>query len=519
MERINAFVARRSRWIFGFWLLIFVAGMGAAPALQDRLSFDFSLPGQEGYETEAKLLKSYGTLAFPSYIPTLTAPTGEDIPANRADVAAVADALREVEGLRVLDYASTSDDKFLTSDKRTTFVLVFSPPVAGFVDPAAEEINKIVADAAKERGLTSGMTGYQQLAAGSAESEGPSVFIETLIGGLGALVVLLFVFASLLALVPIIIAAVSILATFLIVLGLTTFTDVSFVVNFLISLVGLGVAIDYSLLVVSRWREERALGASNDEAVTIAVRTAGHAVLASGVTVAISLIALILVPVPLLRSMGIGGMLIPVMSVSVVLTLLPAMLRKFGPKMDWPRIRHEEKASTGWSTWARMVVRFRWLAAGLAIAGLAVAIAPFASLQIGQANSASLASNGPAVDALKTLKDGGVGTGVLSNITILTDGNLPKAIAEAAREVPGVRTAVVLPPGLDGKVAVEVIPNEETVDSRSVETVTAIRDAVKDKPGYIGVTGIGATVLDYISAVYKTFPLVLALIAFVTYIL
>ena len=98
---------------------------------------------------------------------------------------------------------------------------------------------------------------------------------ETLLGALGALAVLAFVFASLLALVPLLIAAVSILTTFLIVLLLTTFTDVSFVVQFLIALVGLGVAIDYSLLVVSRWREEIAHGHSNDEAVRISLGLRG----------------------------------------------------------------------------------------------------------------------------------------------------------------------------------------------------------------------------------------------------
>src|SRR4029079_19164779 len=101
-----------------------------------------------------------------------------------------------------------------------------------------------------------GLTGYAQLASGGGDDSGPSVLEEPLLGALGALAVLVFVFASLLALVPLLIAAVSILTTLLIVLCLTGFTDVSFVVQFLIALVGLGVAIDYSLLVVSRWREE-----------------------------------------------------------------------------------------------------------------------------------------------------------------------------------------------------------------------------------------------------------------------
>ena len=131
--------------------------------------------------------------------------------------------------------------------------------------------------------------------------------------------------------------------------------------QFLIALVGLGVAIDYSLLVVSRWREEIAHGHDNEEAVRISMRTAGHAVFASGVTVAISLIALVVIPVPLLRSMGFGGMLIPLCSVAVVLTLLPAMLAAVGPRVDIPHIRKEGTASRGWTAWARMIVRRPWL--------------------------------------------------------------------------------------------------------------------------------------------------------------
>src|SRR4029077_5430922 len=127
-----------------------------------------------------------------------------------------------------------------------------------------------------------------QLATGG-DSGGPGVLAETIFGGLGALAVLAFVFASFLALIPLLIAAVSILTTLLVILGITYFTDISFIVEFLVSLVGLGVAIDYSLLLVTRWREERARGADNASAVVTAVVTAGHAVALSGITVAIGL--------------------------------------------------------------------------------------------------------------------------------------------------------------------------------------------------------------------------------------
>ena len=151
------------------------------------------------------------------------------------------------------------------------------------------------------------MTGLLQLSDSEESHGGPGVFLETLIGGLGALAVLAFVFASLLAFVPLLIAAVAILATLLVVLALTYIADVSFIVQFLVSLVGLGVAIDYSLLIVTRWREERAHGRENHEAVVAAMATAGRAVVLSGLTVAIGLIALVVLPVPGLRSVGYGG--------------------------------------------------------------------------------------------------------------------------------------------------------------------------------------------------------------------
>ena len=185
------------------------------------------------------------------------------------------------------------------------------------------------------------------------------MFVETLIGGGGALAVLAFVFASMLAFVPLLIAAVSILSTLLVILGLTEITEVSFIVQFLVSLVGLGVAIDYSLLIVTRWREERAHGRENADAVVVAMATAGRAVVLSGLTVAIGLLSLVVLPVPGLRSVGYGGMLIPLISTVVALTLLPALLGGIGPRVDWPRVRHESSASRGWTSWTRGIVRHR----------------------------------------------------------------------------------------------------------------------------------------------------------------
>jgi len=501
-----------------------VAGAIAAGPVANRLTIDFSLPGQPGYEAERQLVSTFGTSTADTLVPVVTVPAGSTVAQRGKDVAAVFAAVRAaVPQARVVDLASTGDARFVTADGRSSFALVQGPRPQGFGSGLQTQVGPVVERAARSHGLQVRLTSYQLLAAGGS-SGGPGVLAETLFGALGALAVLAFVFASFLAFVPLMIAAVSILTTFLLVFGLTYLTDVSFVVQFLIALVGLGVAIDYSLLLVSRWREERAHGRENDEAVVIAVRTAGHAVLASGVTVAISLLALVVVPVPFLRSMGLGGMLIPLVSVAVVLTLLPAMLSRIGPRVDWPRIRHDATASRGWSAWARLIVRRRWVAAGVALVALGLVIAPVFGLKIGQSGTSSLARSGPAFETLQSLRAGGVGDGVLTPIEVLVPRDRAAASVAAARSVPGVRTAV-LGGTRAGRAVIDVIPVHETVDSASNGVVDGVRGAVTRAAaggagaGGVGVAGPGATVQDYFRAVYDNFPYVLALIAVITFVL
>ena len=519
MERLARTVMRHRLVISVFWLAMLASGVVAAGQLGDRLTFDFSLPGQPGDTAEKQLIETYGVSSFDTFVAVVTVPEGETVPGSRDAVAGVFDAaVKAAPGVQITDYASTGDEGFLSEDQRTAFALVQGPMPTGFGPGVEAQLGPALTQTAEQAGFESGITSYGLLSSGG-DTEGPSVLAETLLGATGALLVLLFVYASFLALLPLLIAAVSILSTFLLVLGLTTFTDVSFVVQFLISLIGLGVAIDYSLLVVSRWREERAHGRDNEEAVVVAMKTAGHAVLASGVTVAISLVALLVVPVPFLRSMGIGGMLIPLVSVAVVLTLLPALLSKVGPRIDYPRIRKEGVASKGWSAWARMIVQRRWLASGAALIMLALLVFPVFGLKIGTSGIDSLARSGASFETLQRLEESGVDNGVLTPIVVLVPAAEGAAAAEAAAAVDGVRLAAV---GADsGDLAViQVVPTRETVDSSGNEVVDGVRSSVEGAvDGEVLVTGAGATVEDYFSAVYDKFPYVLALISVITFVL
>jgi RND superfamily putative drug exporter len=519
VERLARLVMHHRLIIAIFWLVMLVAGAVAASQLGDRLSVDFSLPGQPGDTAENQLIDTYGASSFDTFVAVVTVPQGETV---KGDQAAIDQIFTKVENsipvARVVDYQSTHDAGFITDDGRTTYALIQGPLPQSFGPGIETKLEPALTDAAKQAGFTSGLTSYGLLSAGG-DTSGPGVLAETLLGAAGALLVLIFVFASFLALVPLVIAAVSILTTFLLVLGLTTFSDVSFVVQFLIALVGLGVAIDYSLLLVSRWREERAHGRSNEDAVIVAMKTAGHAVFASGVTVAISLVALVVVPVPFLRSMGIGGMLIPLVSVSVVLTLLPALLSSIGPRVDYPRVRHEATASRGWTAWARAIVHRRFIATAVALVAIGLLVSPVFSLKIGQSGIDSLARSGPAYTALSTMRDGGVGSGVLTPIEVLVPADQAEAAVAAARGVDGVQTAVI-GGTKDGLSVIDVLPSHETVDSSSIRVVDDVRAAVEDATdGSVGVTGTGATVTDYFSAVYDNFPYVLMLIALITFVL
>ncbi len=529
MVRLAEFVLRHRRLVMLFWLVMFVVGGVAAGQTSKRLVVDFSLPGQPGYETETQLLETFHNGGSnPPTIAVVTVPEGTTVKEQLGKITPVFDAVEKaLPGTRMVDYAQTQDDVFLTDDGRTTYALVYPKPFESFTDVGPDVAMKpILEKASTDTGFDFGVTGYNMLAQGTDDPEAPSLLFETLLGGLGALAVLLFLFASFLAFVPLLIAAVSILTTFAIVLLGTYVTDISFVVQFLIALVGLGVAVDYSLLVVNRWREERAHGRDNHDAVVVAMNYAGHAVVASAGTVAISLCALLVIPVPLLRSMGLGGMLIPLVSTAVILTLLPALLGGIGPKVDWPRIRHEDKPSRAWTAWARLVVRFRWVAATVALVILGALIIPIFGIKIGQAQTSSLASGGAAYDQLQVLHDGGVPGGIVSPMEVLVTGSDPASsaeqVAEKARAVDGVAAAFAPDTAqwrTDGAALVGVIPAEETVDSTKAHVVDEVQTAIEDVPGVVGIAGVGPTVLDYINAVYKKFPYSLGLIALVTFVL
>jgi RND superfamily putative drug exporter len=518
--RLARFVLAHRRLVVVFWLLLLPAGIYGASQVSNRLKFDFSLPGQPGYETAQKITHLYGNGGeVDPTIVLLTLPRGRTVAADDQQLGHAFDqAGATVPRDRIVDYSRTRDPRFILAGGRSTFALLFTPQGKGFGGPEIPASFVATLNHALPSGTQVSQTGLAQLASGG-NSKGPGVLVETLIGAAGALAVLAFVFGSLLAFVPLVIAASSILTTLLVVLGVTTFANVSFIVLFLVSLVGLGVAIDYSLLIVTRWREEREHGRDNQDAVVAAMATAGRAVVLSGLIVAIGLLSLVVLPVPGLRSVGYGGMLIPLISTGVALTLLPAILGGIGPRVDWPRLRHEARASRGWTAWTRGVVRGRWAAAAIALAILAVLIIPVFSLTTGETAASAYAKNGPAHDTYQRLLDGGAPGGVLTPIEVLTRTPDARAVTAQLKRVPGIATvahSTAPDSNRAGTTDLLAIPRAETVNDSSLQPVSAVRNAVRNTPGVIGVAGDGAGELDYQNAVFGSFPLMFAVIALLT---
>ena len=350
-------------------------------------------------------------------------------------------------GSRSADLASTGDPLFVSEDGRTTFAVVWYPPSDTAFDPAGVALDQATAaaDGLEVAGEPVRITGIDPLASGTGdESEGPSVLVETLIGGVGALIVLVFVFGSMMALVPLLMAAIAIPTTFLVLWPLAEVTEVSVVVQFLISLIGLGVAIDYSLLIVMRWREEVANGRDRFEAVQQAMDHAGRAVIFSGIAVAIGLLALVVLPVPFLRSIGYGGMLIPLISTLVAITLLPVILATIGPRLDRMGFKPPDRqlrpglGAVGPARGAAALDRGRdrprdpgrALRPGLRLLDRA----PRAPRRSPRSGSARV--------ALDQLTESGIGAAALSPYDVIVTGGDPDAAAQAAAAVDGVRGAV-----------------------------------------------------------------------------
>src|SRR5215467_3022963 len=428
-----AHVVARHRWKFiAAWIALTLFGAFAAGQVSKRWYQSFSIPGKSAYEANQRTLKTFGTgIRPPDVVVFHTSGDATKSAAIAAAMKRAAAAVPRVDGRgpRTSSYFSTHDLMYVSQDRHTTFEEIYPPGPSNFSTTSGVASIRAAAARGLPHGIQVEVTGHDPLEEASTHGGGSSnVLLEAVIGGLGALVILLFVFGTLPAvLLPIVIAVAAILNTFTLVWGLTYITNVSIIVQFLIALVGLGVAIDYALLMIFRFRDELREGNDVEGALVEMMTHAGRSVIVSGSTVAIGLLSMIVLPLPFIRSMGIGGVLIPAVSVITAITLLPALLSVLGTRINSVRVMPKRFVDNGhpedgwWGRWARFVIRrpLPIALAGLAVVGVLV----FYGLQLNpnEAQLKNFPGSGDAIVGRQVLADAKISPGVMKPLVVLVE--------------------------------------------------------------------------------------------------
>jgi RND superfamily putative drug exporter len=336
---------------------------------------------------------------------------------------------------------------------------------------------------------------------------------------------------------PLAMAAASILTTFACVYALTYVTDVSIIVQFLVALVGLGVSIDYALVMIFRFREELAAGRAPDDALVETMTHAGRSVIISGSTVAIGLLSMILLPLPFIRSIGIGGMLIPAVAVLASLTLLPALFSLLGHRINRLRVMPKRfvappSAESGfWAGWARLVTRRPLPIFLLGAVIVTLVIIPAFHINPSDAELSKEPSAGDARAGQLAVQRAGLPAGLfLPHVILVEHGATPAVLKQTVEDVadsPGIYGASAPTPWRkNGTGLVEAFGTVDGNARSARDTVSTLRhDVLPRAESQIGggtrltLGGVPAETRDFISAVYGKFPYVLLFVLALTFVL
>ncbi len=521
------------------WLVLTAFGMFSAGKVSERWLEQFSVPGYPAWEANQRTLEAFGNGDQPPHVVVFQA-EGDVTEVDGLDDA-VDSLAKQFDTFRVGSTFTSGSDAYVSKDRTTTFVTFYPPGLSSFtVENRLEELREAAKEAAPP-GVTATVTGVEALYdSQGAANEGPSVLIEALIGGTGALIILLFVFGTLPAVaMPLLVAFASIMNTFTLVWILTYVTSVSLIVQFLVALVGLGVAIDYALLMIFRYREELRHGRDAETALIETMTHAGRSVIVSGSTVAIGLLSLVIIPVPVIRSIGIGGMLIPAVSVLASITLLPAMMALLGTRINrirlMPRriVEGSDLEAGFWWRWSRLVLRRPVLVGAVGTAIVVLLLIP--GVQLNPADPQARALAGPstedAVVGLDALEAAGITPGAVKPFVVVVEGDASQSdvdqVADAMSGAEGVSGAAAPPDWRrDGIALVEAFPSVDGSDRDIRATIATLKDEVIPgveatlPPGTeVTLAGVPSAERDFVDAVYGKFPYVLAFVILLTFIL
>lgn len=408
--RVFAAVGRfsyRRRWlVLAGWTLLFLLGVASIPFLGGTLKGGgFSDPGSPSEKAAAlirgRLSTGFTTVEIVFTSPSLDARSSAFQQAEQNALSGISPAtIRDLKQIHT--YASLHDPQFISKDGHTSVaVLVFA---ATRYEVQAEVAH--IRDALRPTVLTAYVTGEPAVNADITATSFHDLRIAESYALPVALLVLLVVFGTLVAAtLPVITGAMAVTATLGALYLLGRAFDVSIFVMNVATLLGLAVGIDYALFIVARFREELAGGVTVTDAVEETVAHAGRSVFFSGLAVAIGILGLVFFPFAAMRTIGMGGALVVFFSVAAALTLLPALLGIFGPRINAVRlVRLRSGSSPFWSRWSALVLRRPAAFIILSLAVIALVGWPIVKMKMAMPTAAVLPTSSEARRGYEILK-------------------------------------------------------------------------------------------------------------------
>jgi putative drug exporter of the RND superfamily len=512
---------RRRRVLVGTVVLVFVAGAigGPVAGLLDS-DDDFDPPSAEAVQAREAIADATGASATPDIVALVRLGAQADSATAQAKLRDVERAAAGPEVARVDAYEPGGPPELVSSDGRSSYVAVTLRDGADS-EPVIDRMEDLPGVALGGPEVVNEQTGTQvQEDLARAELLAfPLLFLVSLVVFRGVVA----------ALLPLAVGMTTVLTTFLLMRGVNEIEGMSvFALNLIIGL-GLGLAIDYSLFIVSRFREELGRGLDTAAALVVTLRTAGLTIVFSAATVAAALAALLVFQQRFLYSMGIGGILVTLVAATISLTVLPALLGALGPRVNalsparWRTAMEREaggEESGFWYRFSRWVMRRPGTIAATTALLLILVGLPFTQIQFTGVDARVLDTSHSA-----RVVDDALRTEFPPNRTspVLVAAEAPasaapevRAYAQRLGEIPGV-LAVQDPVQANGLWRIGVVAPGARLDESAKDTVEAVRAV--DAPFPVQVGGSTAEFIDQQSALADRIPLALAILATTTLVI
>ena len=409
-EKLGSLIVRRKRLIFS----LFIVAIFSAGAIGTSVFGKLDSGGYNDPKSDSAKAFEYLTDVFkvkdPAVVLVVETSNGVNDPAVVATAAKLEQSIKGEAGVgSTLSYWSTGGAPTLkSSDANSAFLFIYSEDVEW---DNVQSLGKRIQEKydGKFENLTVYASGTGVFAHAINTKIADDLKLSEAISIPLTFILLVFVFGGLVAsAMPLLVGVSAILGSLLVIYLLTLFTGVSVFALNLVTGLGLGLGIDYSLLVVNRFREELHSGKSVDEAIKKTVATAGKTVFYSGLTVVITLAALMLFPLMFLKSFGYAGVTVVIMAVLGALVALPALLAILGKRIDKAVVRKgalKPKEDGRWAQTARFVMRKPVSVVVLSLVILTVLAAPIKNIVFSQVDSRVLPASNPAAYAAQLITE------------------------------------------------------------------------------------------------------------------